>query len=90
MNWIDIEKVHPDQIIDWDKVEGDTVSILAFVHYGEGSPDISIEDLVRPDYRGEEYGAKDNGFCLTGSMSKITHWMPLPGMPQMRVGRITR
>jgi len=82
MNWIDIKKVHPDQVIDWDKVEEDEFPVLAVVHFKDGLPDIMIEDLVRPEFRGNGFGSSEDGFCYTGSMEKISHWMLLPEIPK--------
>ena len=82
--WIDIKKVHPDQLIDWDKVNDDEVfPILAIVQYKEGSPDITIQEVIPPKYRGRDYGVGDDGFCYTGSMKKVSHWLPLPLMPPL-------
>ena len=80
MNWIDIKRVHPDQVIDWK--DKDEVSLLAVVHYTEGSDDISVQEVAHPRFRNKKiYACSKDGFTYTGSMKRVSHWMLLPDLP---------
>jgi hypothetical protein len=60
--------------MEWIKIEDELpeeeVEVLALVLYEDGTTDYDLNEY----YDGE--------WLLSGSQVKVTHWMPLPEMPE--------